>query len=267
MALSLWHSGAMMIDVGGYSVTAYLTPGNEPAVVFVSQIGTDGASWRPVIERLTCRSAVVTYDRPAIGDSPPRPNPKAPVPYSLLAAELATMLDGLGVTEPVVLAGHSVGSLFIRMFAAQNPSRVAGMVHVDGSIPALLLWPRDSVPADGDGSDASPLDPVIGEREMAAIVLPAVPGAVLVRTPGRWAVKLPDPALDAVWQEAQAALTRQCGATLIGAVDAGHQIPREAPSLVAFAVDAVVDAARGGHVAVEIDPAQLAICGGRLLDQ
>ncbi|WP_426513185.1 alpha/beta fold hydrolase [Dactylosporangium sp. McL0621] len=244
----------MMVDLGGYRVAAHVQPGSDPTVVFVAQMGTAGATWRPVIDLLTTTPAVVTYDRPGIGASDARPEPGKPIPYSAPAAELATMLDGLGVTGPLLLAGHSVGSLFIRMYAANHPDRIAGVVHVDGSIPALRLWPGAPASVDGDRPDSSPVDSVAGEREMAGIETPTVPGVVLCRTPGRWAVALPDPAIDGRWQQAQADLAEQIGATLVVATDAGHQLPREAPALVAWAVDAVVRAARDGRDVVDPPP-------------
>jgi pimeloyl-ACP methyl ester carboxylesterase len=240
----------MMVDLGGYRVAAHLEPGADPTVVFVAQMGTAGATWRPVIDLLTTGPAVVTYDRAGIGASDARPEPGKPIPYSVPADELAVMLDRLGVTGPFVLVGHSVGSLYMRVYAARHPQRVAGMVHVDGSIPALRLWPSQPAPVDGDRPDSSTLDPDAGELEMRDLQLPNVPGVVLVRTPGRWAVTLPDPGIDERWQQAQVDLAQQTGATLIVAPDAGHQIPRESPALVASAVDAVVRAARMNDIAV-----------------
>jgi pimeloyl-ACP methyl ester carboxylesterase len=240
----------MMVDLGGYRVAAHVEPGSDPTVVFVAQMGTAGPTWRPVIDLLTTAPAVVTYDRAGIGASDARPEPDKPIPYSVPADELAVMLDQLGVNGPLVLVGHSVGSLYIRMCAARHPHRVAGMVHVDGSIPALRLSPDQPAPVDGDRADSSTLDPDTGEREMKNLQLPKVPGVVLARTPGRWSVALPDPAIDKRWQQAQADLAQETGATLVVAADAGHQIPREAPGLVASAVDAVVRAVRRNDTAV-----------------
>jgi pimeloyl-ACP methyl ester carboxylesterase len=95
------------------------------------------------------------------------------------------MLDQLGINGPVVLVGHSVGSLDIRMYAARHLHRVAGMVHVDGSIFALRLWPGQPVSVDGDRPDSSPIDRDADEREMRVLQLPEVPGVVLACTPGR----------------------------------------------------------------------------------
>jgi pimeloyl-ACP methyl ester carboxylesterase len=251
------------VDVGGYSVAVEVASGDDPPVVLVSSQGSPGSEWQPVRQLLATRPSVITYDRPALGASPARPAPNPPLPYSAFASELATMLDRLGVTDPVVAVGHSFGSLIVRMFAARQQARVAGMVHVDGSVPRLSLWPGSGSSTDGDGQDATGIDTVAGEAEMAGIVLPIVPGIVLARTPGRWGSPPPDPSIDGFWQDAQAALADQAGAELIIAIDSGHRMVREAPDLVAFAIDEVVRAVRDQRTAADLDPARVAAAGGR----
>src|SRR5258708_32113218 len=95
------------------------------------------------------------------------------------------MLDRLAVATPVVAVGHSFGSLIIRSFVARHPHRIAGMVHVDGSKPAIALWPGYRPPVDGDGGHATMIDAAAGARELADATLAEVPAVVLVRTPGR----------------------------------------------------------------------------------
>lgn len=188
--------------------------GESPPVVFVAQLGTPGRSWQPVIDRLTTRQATVVYDRPGIGDSPPRAAPNPPLPYSAFAGELLTLLDRLGVAEPAVLVGHSVGSLITRVFTARNPARVAGLVHVDGSIPRLSLWPGEPA-ADGDGPQATIFDTIAGEIEILTAAPPQVPTVVITRTPGRWDVPIPHPQIDRLWSVHQELLARQSAAPLL----------------------------------------------------
>jgi pimeloyl-ACP methyl ester carboxylesterase len=52
-----------------------------------------------------------------------------------IAAELHTLLQRANIPEPYVLAGHSFGGLYVRVFAAQYPTEVAGLVLVDASHP------------------------------------------------------------------------------------------------------------------------------------
>jgi pimeloyl-ACP methyl ester carboxylesterase len=251
-----------MVDIGGQQVAVEVASGDGPPVVLVSSQGSAGAEWQTVTQLLTTLPTLISYDRPATGASPPRPAPNPPLPYSAFAAELATMLERLSVHEPMIGVGHSFGSLIVRLFASRYPQRVAGMVHVDGSVPRLALWPGSGPTADGDGPNATEIDSVAGAAEMATITLPNVPGVVLTRTPGRWGIELPDPGIDRLWQDSQAALARQTGADLIVAVDSGHRMLREAPALVALAIDEVVRAARDRR-AVRVDAAVLAAAGGR----
>jgi pimeloyl-ACP methyl ester carboxylesterase len=252
------------VDLGGHHVCAEIVNGADPAVVFVSQMSAAGSSWKPVTELLDTNPTVVTYDRPGIGDSPPRPAPNPPLPYGAFADELAAMLDRLRLPRPVIAVGHSAGSLIVRAFAVRHPSRVAGMVHVDGSLPRLALWPSPEPRTDGEGPNATAFDAVAGEAEILGAALPLVPGVVIVRTPGRWDVALPHPALADLWQANHRDLARQTGAPLVVAADAGHQIPQEAPQLIAFAVDEVVQAVRRGDPTCRLDPDCLARVGGLL---
>lgn len=244
----------MLVDIGGgQTVAVDVTAGEDPPVVFVAQIGTAGTSWQPVVDLLTTRPTVVTYDRPGIGASPPRPAPNPPQPYSRWGDELAAMLDAIRITRPVVLVGHSIGGLVVRSFAGRHPHRAAGLVLVDGSVPSLSLRPGDGPYSDGDGPDATQFDTAAGKAEILATPLRPMPAAVIVRTPGWWPPQWTEPFnpdVDRLWQESAAEVAHDLGVPLIVAADAGHQVPREAPQLVASAVDEVVRAVRGGRGAL-----------------
>jgi pimeloyl-ACP methyl ester carboxylesterase len=90
---------------------------------------------------------VVTYDRAPYGASSRAQDARAPRD---IARDLNGVLDALGVDRPVVLAGHSAGGVYVRMFAALYDSQVAGLVLVDSSheaaeqvmMPELPLWVR-----------------------------------------------------------------------------------------------------------------------------
>lgn len=254
-----------IVDIAGLRVAVQELFGQDPPVVMVAQIGTSGwSSWLPVAAFLTTGSAVFTYDRPGIGDSPPRPAPNPPLPYSAFGHELAAMLDAVKIPQPVVLVGHSVGSLIVRAFAAAHPQRVAGMVHVDGSWPGMDLGPWVGPHIDGDDPDCTTFDTARGAAEITGVDWPTVPGVVLVRTRGRWAGPTPfDPAVDDFWHEQAAKLAQDLRVPRIVAANAGHQMVREAPRLVAFAIDAVVQAVRaGGHVDID----SVASVGGVLVE-
>jgi hypothetical protein len=103
-----------------------------------------------------------------------------------------------------------------------------------------------------------------GATELSGATLPAVPAVVLMRTPGRWDGHDVDQAIDRSWQEHQGDLARHCRAPLVVAANSGHDIPGQAPSLVALVIDEVVHAVRRGDRQVSLIPLQVEAAGGDL---
>jgi pimeloyl-ACP methyl ester carboxylesterase len=253
------------VSVAGHLLAVRRGAGDRPLVVFVSAMGQSLTDWTAVIDRLDSRPATLAYDRPGIGGTPPRPAPKPPIPYTGFAAELAELLDALGLVRPVVLVGHSFGSLIVRALAQRWPRRVAGMVHVDGSLPTFVLGKRREAYIDGeDERTGTVIDIVTDAALIADAQPPQVPTVVLSRAVG-WdypppAVAPPDQ--DARWHGHHADLARRSGGVRLVAHSAGHQLPREAPDLVALAVDAVVNAVRAGQRTVSLDPVRVRAADG-----
>jgi pimeloyl-ACP methyl ester carboxylesterase len=220
----------------------------EPKVVLISQLGTGGRSWQPVGDLLT-DVAVFTYDRPGTGEAPGRPGPNPALPYSAWARELAEILDHEGVTEPAVIVGHSFGGNIARVYAGLYPERVAGLVFVDSSIPQMFLEPNSGPKLDGEGPEATEIDTVRGQVEIMTLTLPRVPALVLSREPGAWDGQWDPPheAVEDLWIASQRALAHDVGAPLVVADRCGHQIPRDRPALVAYAVRQVLDAIQEGR--------------------
>ncbi|HEY0533066.1 MAG TPA: alpha/beta hydrolase [Actinoplanes sp.] len=240
-----------------------ITHGDDPPVVLVAGLGFTRESWHPVIELLRSGSSTFAYDRPGIGEAPGRADPARPVSYGVLAEELAELLEESGVEKPMVLVGHSMGANVVRVFADRHPAWVAGLVFADGSLPRLALPAGDEPPLhDGDRPRASPIDTLAGEVEVRKSTPPPVPAVVLGRTPGWWSSgPIPHPALDALWQMNQRELADEHHAPLIIATDAGHHLPREAPALVAYAIDLVVRAVRTNSDPAPTE-AEMAAVGG-----
>jgi len=62
-----------------------------------------------------------------------------PVPRDArqISTELHTLLTNAGIAGPYILVGHSAGGLYVRMYAAQYPEEVIGMVLVDPGHPDM----------------------------------------------------------------------------------------------------------------------------------
>ncbi|MEU4243879.1 alpha/beta fold hydrolase [Actinoplanes sp. NPDC026619] len=229
-------------------MTISMRAGDPPLIVFVAALGYGGDSWKPIVDRLP-GAAVFTYDRPGCGDAPPRPAPNPALPFTAFADELADLLDRHRVTEPFVLVGHSIGGSIARVFAHRYPHRVAGLVFLDASLPQSLTWPQTRFFVDGDSAGATEIDVVAGHVEILRAEPLDVPAVVLTRRRHWWIPNfeaIPHPALDDLWHVSQHLLAEQWHAPVIVAENSGHQLPTDAPDLVAYAISAVASAARTG---------------------
>jgi pimeloyl-ACP methyl ester carboxylesterase len=97
------------------------------------------ADWAVVQDKLAelgLRS--LAYDRAGLGLSDPGP---APRDGEAVVADAVALLDRLGETGPLILVGHSMGGLMVRLFALNQPERVAGLVLVDAMTPDVLDLP------------------------------------------------------------------------------------------------------------------------------
>ena len=103
-----------------------------PSVVLEAGLGGMSSGWGWVQPEIAKFSRVVSYDRAGLGWSEPDPSPKTAV---LAARRLRTLLLHSRVDPPYVLVGHSMGGLFVRVFANLYPTEVAGMVLIDAVHP------------------------------------------------------------------------------------------------------------------------------------
>ena len=98
-----------------------------PVVVLEAGGGSFSSQWAWVQPQIAEFAPVVSYDRAGLGWSDPdETRHEESVP-----ADLVRLLDGLELTGPYVLVGHSYGAVFARMFAHSHPDQVVGLVLVD----------------------------------------------------------------------------------------------------------------------------------------
>ena len=121
---------AQMIDIGGYRLHMHVEGSGGPTVVLDAGAGGLGLSWELVRPALAKVTRVVVYDRAGLGWSDPSPYPRDA--YTM-AVELHTMLKNANIPGPYLLAGHSLGGVVARQFAAKYPGEVAGLVMVDSA--------------------------------------------------------------------------------------------------------------------------------------
>jgi len=114
-----------LIDVGGYRVHLYCIGTGSPTVVIVGAgYSFDWGLVQPEVAKFT---QVCSYDHSGIAWSDSGPKDSC----SLRVNEVHAALKNAGIKGPYVLVGHSLGGLVARVYEAQYPDEVAGIVFVD----------------------------------------------------------------------------------------------------------------------------------------
>jgi pimeloyl-ACP methyl ester carboxylesterase len=200
------------------------------------------------------------------------PSRSDPVPQPRTAegvvADLRSLLQAARIPGPYVLVGHSLGGLFVRLYAATYPDEVAGLVLVDAWFEGLrehltpAQWSayvrlNSAVPPDLAGyADLETLDFDAASTAMRAASagrsLTPLPLAVLSK---RQPFGIPAEALgfdpdelDRAWARAQEQLvTLAPRARHVVATESAHYIQLQQPALVVEAIRQVVAGVRDPH--------------------
>ncbi len=132
------------VDIGGRSlrvVRAGPEPKDRKGPLIVCEHGAFGCGtdWAVVQDKLAVKGlASLAYDRAGIGHSDPGPEPRD---GRAINDDLEALLDALGEDGPIVLVGHSMGGLMVRLFVLERTRPVAGLVFVDAVTPDVLGLP------------------------------------------------------------------------------------------------------------------------------
>jgi pimeloyl-ACP methyl ester carboxylesterase len=138
---------AGLVDIGdGRKMFLECRGAGGPPVILVSGYRNDADIWDSIaIDPASGQTAVLpgvagftrvcAYDRPGTvldGEHFSRSDP-VPMPRTALevVSDLHALLHAAGVPGPYVIAGHSFGGLFSRLYASTYPEDVVGLVMVD----------------------------------------------------------------------------------------------------------------------------------------
>jgi pimeloyl-ACP methyl ester carboxylesterase len=130
------------IDIGGRCLR--VTRAGPPAAdlpLIVCEHGAFGCAtdWAVVQAALAARGLrSLAYDRAGLGGSDPGPSPRD---GRAINDDLDTLLDALGERGPILLCGHSMGGLMVRLFALERARPLVGLVLVDAVTPDVLDLP------------------------------------------------------------------------------------------------------------------------------
>lgn len=123
-----------LVDIGGFKLHIKRTgnKNNKPTLVIESGAGAPSEYYYWLGEGLKDSMRVIRYDRAGIGFSERSDAPRDP---KTIARELHKLLEKAGESPPYILAGHSYGGHYIRVFTERYPEEVAGLVFLDSPHP------------------------------------------------------------------------------------------------------------------------------------
>lgn len=222
-----------------------------PAVVLIHGLGDDMKTWDAVLKPLSAVSEVIAFNRPGYGKSSWSGAPRDAITIS---NEIEAMLDQAKLNGPVILVGHSLGGIYAQVFARRFPSRVAGLVLVDTTVPGQAELIRTTMPAQSTLLPALMLQEPSHVRqefneaepaEKAVLSLPVYRSGPVVFL----AAASGDPLSSSAYVEARREAMRSLAASYAAefrVIDCGHFIQRERPEAVVNGVSSVLATVRRG---------------------
>ena len=116
-------------------------PASSRRPLVVLEAGSFGfsADWAAVQARLSAEGLrSLAYDRAGLGWSDPGPGPRD---SSAIVHDLEALLAALGEAGPLIVCGHSMAGLHVRLFTGRNSPRVKALVLVDAATPEAMDHP------------------------------------------------------------------------------------------------------------------------------
>ena len=122
-----------LVDVGGRKMHIDCRGTGSPTVILESGLGTGGTTdWTLVHDEIASFTRTCAYDRAGIMWSDPKDTPQD---AAAVTEDLHALLKGAGITDPLILVGHSIGGPYTRTYVGKYGEQVAGLVMVDPSHP------------------------------------------------------------------------------------------------------------------------------------
>ena len=241
------------VDVGSRAFFISCTGTGSPTVVLEAGSGNTADTWVSVQPEVARFTRVCSYDRAGLGQSDPAPTGVRTVQDSV--DDLHALLGAADISGPVVLVGHSLGGLIVRLYASQYPDEVAGAVLVDGMPPDLPASGLALLPAEERAETFAimrglhPQDPehldIIASGVWVMAHPPAlVPTVVLAAGLHGAPDAPPDLAFEELWAELQREQARALDARLLPVPEGDHFLQLDRPELVIEAIRQVVEAVR-----------------------
>jgi pimeloyl-ACP methyl ester carboxylesterase len=135
-------TGLCDVKTAQLSYRLYGKPAN-PLIVVETALGACSAEWWHLAEKWSGDYSILLYDRAGYDLSSRSSLPRSP---EKIATELKALLDTIGLQEPAILIGHSMGGLYAQQFARMFPERACGLILLDPVSPKNYLLKEKLTP-------------------------------------------------------------------------------------------------------------------------
>jgi 3-oxoadipate enol-lactonase len=113
------------IELDGVALRYELSGTGDHTLVLVHEMGGSLESWDEVVPHFAGTRRVLRYDTRGAGMSQ---KVRGELTFGTMAADIAALLDALGIEGKVALAGVAVGGAISLQFAGQYPQRASAVV-------------------------------------------------------------------------------------------------------------------------------------------
>jgi len=131
-----------LIDIGGGRRMHIVCEGPKtaaPTILFEAGAFGFSADWGAAQPKVVAQGLhACAYDRAGLGLSDPGPEPRD---ANAVVSDLEKLLKAAHEDGPFIVVGHSMAGLYLPLFAARNPDKIAGLVFVDAATPDMSETP------------------------------------------------------------------------------------------------------------------------------
>lgn len=133
---------SQLVEIGdGRRLNLVCAGQGSPTVIFEAGLTDWSSDWVLVQPRVAAVTRACSYDRAGMGFSTGAP--AGPRTSSDAVDDLHALINAAHIAPPVVLVGHSMGGMHVRLYADRYRAHVAGMVLVDPAVEGFYTAMND----------------------------------------------------------------------------------------------------------------------------
>jgi len=123
------------VDIGGRKLHLLCGGSGAPTIILEAGASAFAIDWTLVQREVARTNRVCSYDRAGSGWS----EASTPATRNTVAHDLHALLEVSGEKPPYLMVGASLGGIFVRLYQAEYPEQVVGLVLVDPATETRLF--------------------------------------------------------------------------------------------------------------------------------